>query len=142
MTNGDRRTIEKIIAVNSLIDTLWAEIEDEQDRIIHDHTLPAIKAVGRLIELDNMRVDLCNLNVLYSFIERGLGVNFRRFCDNLPSSETELYEIAKLGIEKAGYTLSRAATDFCYLFKRIKRKKKAKLQIVQDNENVELRIMN
>lgn len=123
----ERRLIEKILLINPMLYVLQEQIEKEQDEVIADMTSPAEKAVKRLIELDNRRIDLCNLKVLYGFIERGLGERFEllRACA-LSGGDCKLYDLAIKQIELAGYTAERAEREFDYLFKLLKRRKRTK----------------
>ena len=124
---SEHRLIDKIILINPMLYVLQEKIDREQDEVIADMTSPAEKVVKRLIDLDNRRIDLCNLKVLYGFIERGLGDKFEllRACA-ASGSDSKLYDIALKQIELAGYTAERAAREFDYLFKLLKRRKKSK----------------
>lgn len=124
--NG-RKIIRAIILINPLLYGLQDKIEKEQDVVISDMTSPADKVIKKLIELDNRRIDLCNLKVLYGFIERGLGDKFEllRSCA-FSGVNSELYKIAVKQIELAGYTVERADKEFSYLFKLLKNKGKRK----------------
>ena len=73
---SERKIIERILRMYPLIYGLADEIEQEQDALISDMALPATVVVEKLIELDNRRIDLCNLKVLRGFIERGLGERY------------------------------------------------------------------
>lgn len=127
MSNIERRIIRDIILINPLLYGLQDKIEKEQDGVIADMTSPADKVVKKLIELDNRRIDLCNLNVLYGFIERGLGDRFEllRSCA-FAGVNSDLYKLAAKQIELAGYTVERADKEFSYLFKLLKNKGKRK----------------
>lgn len=124
-----RKVIEYIIRINPLLCGLQRKIEREQESVIADTVSPAHKAVEKLIELDNRRIDLCNLNVLHAFIERGLGAEFGvlRSCA-FAGASSPLYAVAARQIELAGYDIARCDREFSYLFKLLKRntvKKKA-----------------
>ena len=73
MTRAERRVIENIVETRPRIYGWQESIEREQERVVADLISPAKAIVKKLIALDNMRVDLCNLKVLYEFIKRGLG---------------------------------------------------------------------
>lgn len=122
MTRKARRTVENIILIEPLLYGLQDKIEEEQDGLIADDSLPAGRVVEKLIALDNRRIDLCNLKVLYGFIERGLGERFAllRSCVDA-GANSRLFADALRQIELAGYTTARADEEFGYLFKLIKR---------------------
>ena len=124
---NERRVIEKILLINPMLYVLQEKIEQEQNELIADIASPAEKVVKRLIELDNKRIDLCNLKVLYGFIERGLGDKFEllRACA-LSGGNCGLYKLAVKQIELAGYTVERVDSEFYYLFKLLKRRRRAK----------------
>ncbi|MDE5593026.1 MAG: hypothetical protein K2I75_03735, partial [Clostridiales bacterium] len=65
MSNVGRRVVRAIILINPLLYGLQDKIEKEQEGVIADTASPADKVVKKLIELDNRRIDLCNLKVLY-----------------------------------------------------------------------------
>ena len=117
-----RKVIEYIIRINPLLCGLQRKIEREQEGVIADTVSPAQKVVEKLIELDNRRIDLCNLNVLYGFIERGLGAEFGvlRSCA-FAGVNSPLYAVAARQIELAGYDAARCDKEFSYLFKLLKR---------------------
>ncbi len=118
---NERKVIECIIRINPLIYGLQDKIEQAQDALISDMALPAERVVRELIELDNRRVDLCNLVVLYGFIERGLGEDFPRFKSCVFAGERcDLHGAAALQIELAGYDATRCENEFGYLFKTLK----------------------
>lgn len=125
MTDRKRKAIEFIILIEPLLYGLQDVIEDEQDEVIADTTSPAERVVEKLIALDNRRIDLCNLKVLYGFIEHGLGERFEllRSCVNADVG-CELYDTAVRQIELAGYTVERVEREFEYLMKLVKRKKR------------------
>ena len=127
MSNIGRRIIRAIILINPLLYGLQDKIEKEQETVIADMTSPADKVVKKLIELDNRRIDLCNLKVLYGFIERGLGEKFEllRSCA-FSGINCNLYSDAERQIELAGYTAERADKEFSYLFKLLKHKGRIK----------------
>lgn len=127
MSNIGRKIIRAIILINPLLYGLQQQIESEQDAVIADTAMPAEKAVKKLIELDNRRIDLCNLKVLYGFIERGLGDKFEllRACA-FSGIGCNLYGTALRQIELAGYTAERADKEFAYLFKLLKTKSRVK----------------
>ncbi|MBD5131944.1 MAG: hypothetical protein HDT28_05065 [Clostridiales bacterium] len=123
----ERRTIDNVILINPLICGLQNVIEREQESVIADLVTPAHKIVQKLFKLDNRRIDLCNLNVLYGFIERALGDKFGLFRSCVfggVAGDSDDYKIALSAIELAGYTVERINTEFEYLFKLIKRKPK------------------
>lgn len=125
MTRADKKTIDCIIAINPMIYALQDKIEKEQEGVIADMTSPAKSVVKRLIELDNRRVDLCNLKVLFAFISLGLGDGLFLLQNSAGSTECdELYERAKRAIEKAGYSVARAKDEFSYLFDKLSKRKK------------------
>ena len=76
MRRTERRIIENIMLINPILYDLQDAIEKEQERVIADTVSPAHKVVERLVALDNRRIDLCNLKVLYEFIRRETGVEF------------------------------------------------------------------
>ena len=127
MSNIGHRIIRSIILINPLLYGLQDKIEKEQESVIEDMTAPADKVVKKLIELDNRRIDLCNLKVLYGFIERGLGDKFEllRSCA-FSGINCDLYAVAEKQIELAGYTVERANKEFAYLFKLLKHKGRIK----------------
>lgn len=143
MPNIGRRIIRDIILINPLLYGLQDKIEKEQDGVIEDMTSPADKVVKKLIELDNRRIDLCNLKVLYGFIERGLGDKFGllRSCA-FSGVYCDLYKAAQKQIELAGYTVERADKEFSYLFKQLKNKGRRKKLLGGAERNSELRIKN
>ncbi len=121
MNSADRKTIDNIIRINKFIPTLQDRIEKEQSRVIEDMSAPAIKTVNALIALDNRRIDLCNLNVLYGFMRRKLG---ERFCVltacTFAHTDSSLYECALEAMGECGYDTQRARDEFSYLFKQLK----------------------
>lgn len=121
-----RRTIENILLIDPLIYGLQEGIEKEQDRLINDLVSPAEKVVRALIELDNRRIDLCNLRVLNGYIQRGLGPRFEvlRSCV-FSGTGCDLYGAATEAIAAAGYDVERVWREFGYLFKHLRRPKKA-----------------
>lgn len=127
MSSVGRRVVRAIILINPLLYGLQDKIEKEQESVIADMTSPADKVVKKLIELDNRRIDLCNLKVLYGFIERGLGEKFEllRSCA-FSGINSDLYQTAETQIELAGYTAERADKEFDYLFKLLKNKGRIK----------------
>ena len=127
MSIKGRGIIRDIIRINPLLYGLQEKIDREQDCVIEDMTSPAEKVVQKLIELDNRRIDLCNLKVLYAFIERGLGDKFEllRSCA-FSGVDCDLYKLAVSQIELAGYTLERAENEFKYLFKLLNNKPRRK----------------
>nr|MDE5561989.1 hypothetical protein [Clostridiales bacterium] len=130
MSNVGRRVVRAIILINPLLYGLQDKIEKEQESVIADMISPADKVVKKLIELDNRRIDLCNLKVLYAFIERGLGEKFEllRSCA-FSGINSDLYKIAETQIALAGYTVERADKEFSYLFKLLKNRSKRKKAI-------------
>lgn len=124
MTNKERKAIEFIILINPLLYELQDVLDDEQERVIADIEAPAKRVAERLIEIDNRRIDLCNLKVLYGFIERGLGEKFGalRTCAAC-GADSSLYELALRQTELAGYDADRIEREFAYLFKLVRRKK-------------------
>ena len=135
----ERKAIEFIILIDPLLYGLQDVIESEQDEVIADTVSPAEKVVEKLIALDNRRIDLCNLKVLYGFIERGLGEKFEllRSCVHADIG-CELYGLAVRQIELAGYTVERVEREFEYLMKLVKRKKK---RVVVPKQLAGLRIL-
>lgn len=118
MKRAEKAVIENIMALSPYIYGLQESIEREQKRVINDMTSPAKKVVERLFELDNRRIDLCNIAVLNEFIKRGV-------TQPLDAEFGErAYREAKHAIELAGYTLDRAESEFAYLFKKLKTAKK------------------
>ncbi|MDE6029250.1 MAG: hypothetical protein K2F90_02885 [Clostridiales bacterium] len=121
------------------------KIEKEQDSVIADSMSPADKVVKKLIELDNRRIDLCNLKVLYGFIERGLGDKFEllRSCA-FAGINSDLYQTAEAQIALAGYTAERADREFDYLFKLLKNngERKKRISGIVGMQNAELRMQN
>ncbi|MDE6401836.1 MAG: hypothetical protein K2L54_04395 [Clostridiales bacterium] len=127
MRSAERKVIENIILINPLIYGLAENIEREQERVIADMTSPADKVVKKLYDLDNRRIDLCNLKVLYGFIEDGLGEKFELLRSCVFGGATcGLYSLAARQLERAGYTVERAEKEFEYLFKTIKRRRAVK----------------
>ncbi len=120
MKRTARRVIDSIIAIRPYIYGLQDKIDEEQDRIIGDLALPAIKTADALIKLNDRRVDLCNLKVLYAFIERELGDDFSVLKNvSLSGGDSLMYDTAKRAIELAGYTLERVQTEFSYIFQAL-----------------------
>ena len=121
MNSADRKVIDNIIRINKYIPILQDKIEKEQENVIGDMSAPAIKTVNALIKLDNRRIDLCNLNVLYGFIRRKLG---EKFCVLTACAATqtssELYGQALIAIGECGYDTQRVRDEFTYLFKQLK----------------------
>lgn len=122
---NERKAIDGIVLINPMIYCLQDKIDKEQESVIEDMVSPADRIIKKLIELDNRRIDLCNLKVLYGFIERGLGERFALLRSSVFAGEScSLYSEAMRQIEAAGYTADRVLNDFDYLFKQIKRKRK------------------
>lgn len=125
MQRVDRSVIDKIIAVRPFLYGWQDEIEKEQGQTIADLSSPAKKTVEALIALDNRRIDLCNLKVLYAYIERELGSAFSSFVEcSKRGIASPMYETAANAMKLAGYDTARARLEFGYLFKKIKAKKK------------------
>ncbi|MCH5162481.1 MAG: hypothetical protein J1G38_03210 [Clostridiales bacterium] len=123
MTRADRNVIASIVAVKQRLYAWQDEIEKEQQKVIGDLTAPAKKTVEKLIELDNRRIDLCNLSVLNAFIERELGGAFAAFCECAKMKlSSPMYDVAARAIKRAGYDVGRVRNEFSYLFKRLKSK--------------------
>ena len=126
MQRIDRSAIDKIIAVRPYLYAWQDEIEKEQAQVIRDLTAPAKKTVETLIALDNRRIDLCNLKVLYAFIERELGAAFTTFVEcSRHGLGSPMYDTAVRAIKLAGYDTARVRLEFGYIFKRLKSKKHA-----------------
>lgn len=120
MRIADRTIIGNIIAVYPSLYILQDEIEKEQEQLIADLTSPAERVVHALIALDNRRIDLCNLKVLYAFMERELGVSFAVLKEYSERGyDSKLFDRAEKAINAAGYTIDRAKAEFSYLFKRL-----------------------
>ncbi len=121
------KIIANIIMIEPLIYGLQDKIEREQENVIADRVSPAEKVVARLIALDNRRIDLCNLKVLYGYMERDLGEKFSilKVCAQT-GAECALYAEAEKTLEDAGYDCSRSASEFGYLFKALDAKKRKK----------------
>lgn len=120
-----RRAIAGIIEIQPYIYGIESKIEKEQEKVIADMTSPAEKVVKKLIELDNRRIDLCNLKVLYAFMEKGLGADFALFKTVvLSNADSKLYDRAEEEIKRVGYDAGRALKEFGYLFKSLKRRAK------------------
>ena len=128
MTRADKNIIDCIIAINPMIYALQDKIEKEQEGVIADMTSPAKSVVRRLTELDNRRVDLCNLKVLFAFISLGLGDSLFLLQNSAGSSACdELYRRAARAIGKAGYSVARAREEFSYLFDKMLKGKRKRL---------------
>ncbi len=131
MQRNDRNVIDKIIAVRPYLYAWQDELDEEQERIIGDWDASAVKTAERLIALDNRRIDLCNLKVLYAFIERELGAAFSAFTECMRvGSGGRLYDAAGNAIKRAGYDAERAGKEFGYLFKRLRKSKRDKTATV------------
>lgn len=125
MQRADRSVIDKIIAVMPYLYGWQDEIEKEQKQVIADICSPAKKTVEALIALDNRRIDLCNLKVLYGYIERELGSAFSSFVECSQNGiSSPMYETAAKAIKRAGYDTARARLEFGYIFKKVKVKRK------------------
>lgn len=130
MLRSERRIIDGILLINPMLEKLQKKIEDEQERVIADMLSPAKKIVEALYALDGRRIDLCNLNVLYTFIEDGLGSSFSVLMSCAKSgADSVLYVRAEACIERAGYTLERARRDFSYLFKQLDTRRAAAVRV-------------
>lgn len=128
MRRTERRIIDNIILINPILFGLQDAIEKEQERIIADTVSPAHKIFERLVALDNRRIDLCNLKVLYEFIRRETGVEFAVLENAVQiGADCVLYEKARRAVERAGYSLERAARELAYLFKLIKRPRRKRV---------------
>lgn len=124
MQRVDRSVIDKIIAVRPFLYAWQDEIDEEQKNVIDDLSMPAKKTVERLIALDNMRIDLCNLKVLYAFIERELGAAFSTLVEcSKRGIGGKLYDAAGAAVKLAGYDTDRARKEFGYIFKRLRARK-------------------
>ncbi len=134
MRREKRRTIAAVIRIEPYLYGLQDRIEDEQEKAIADMVSPAEKVVSRLIALDNRRIDLCNLKVLYTFIERGLNADFGVFKTLVETdADSGLYDRAEAEMKRVGYDAERAAREFGYLFKNFKRKKKRVVPEVKES---------
>ncbi len=130
MRRTERRIIENIMLINPILYDLQDAIEKEQERVIADTVSPAHKVVERLVALDNRRIDLCNLKVLYEFIRRETGVEFAVLENAVRlGADSALFERARRAIERAGYDTERAAREFAYLFKLIKRTRRKRVTV-------------
>lgn len=128
MGRTERKVIADIILIEPFIIGLQNKIDKEQSIVIEDMISPAKKTAERLIALDNRRIDLCNLKVLYAQIERGLGAEFTvlKACA-YAGADSALYRRAAAEISALGYDTERADNEFGYLFKNLKsRRKKVK----------------
>ena len=61
MSESERKIIGDLIAAESVIYGMQADIDREQERVIADLVSPAETVVKKLIALDNRRIDLCNI---------------------------------------------------------------------------------
>lgn len=130
MRRAERRIIENIILIYPALFSLQDAIEKEQERVIADTVSPAHKIFERLVALDNRRIDLCNLKVLYEFIRRETGADFA-VLENAVRLGTDcaLFERARRAVERAGYGLDRAARELAYLFRLIKRPRRKRVNV-------------
>lgn len=130
MRRAERRIIENIILIYPALFSLQDAIEKEQERVIADTVSPAHKIFERLVALDNRRIDLCNLKVLYEFIRRETGADFA-VLENAVRLGTDcaLFERAQRAVERAGYGLDRAARELAYLFRLIKRPRRKRVNV-------------
>ena len=124
MTRMEKSIIDSIVAVYPFIYGWQDKLESEQERVISDTLSPAKVVIDKLFKIDNMRIDLCNLKVLYEFIIREVGEGITRLFGQAGAAPCSVYDKAKRGVELAGYTLDRAKSEFEYLFKRVKAQKK------------------
>lgn len=116
-----RRAVEFIVKINPLLYGLQEKIEEEQRHIINNTAMPAIKAVNALYALDNRRIDLCNLKVLYGFMERELGSEFPKLCSAVYlGDKSDLIDVAEKAIILAGYDCKRVQDEFVYLYPFVK----------------------
>lgn len=126
MLRSERKIIDGIMLIHPMLEKLQKKIEDEQERVIADMISPAKKIVEALYALDARRIDLCNIHVLYSFIEQGLGSSFSVLLSCAKAgADSALYNKARTCMERAGFTLERAGREFEYLFKRLERRRAA-----------------
>lgn len=126
--NKKRSAVEKIILIYPLLYGLQDAIEREQEKVIADLTSPAERVVEQLIALDNRRIDICNLKVLYGLMERELGAEFGLLVSGAYGVvNSGLTDRAYRQLENAGFTAERIESEFSYLFSSIKKKRKRRI---------------
>lgn len=138
-----RKSVENIILINPLIYGLEDELEKEQESVIADTATPAEKIVKRLIEIDDRRIDLCNLNVLYGYIERWMGEKFGLLLSCVyGGTDCDLTDEAAKHLASVGYGAERVEREFGYLFKLIKRPpKKRNVKSVGESDSVPINVV-
>lgn len=124
MKLADRRIIANIVRIQPLLYKLQDRLEKEQETLLGDMCMPAKKVVAALVDIDNRRVDLCNLKVLYGFIERELGSSVELLSAHGALTVPDSYfERAETAISHCGYGVERARAEFAYLFDKLKSKR-------------------
>lgn len=124
MSESERKIIGDLIAAESVIYGMQADIDREQERVIADLVSPAETVVKKLIALDNRRIDLCNIKVLNEYIRRETGGDRSRFTRAVPTDDDSFWDMARAALDKAGYTASRVKKEFSYIFACVKNNRK------------------
>lgn len=121
MSESERKIIGDLIAAESVIYGMQADIDREQERVIADLVSPAETVVKKLIALDNRRIDLCNIKVLNEYIRRETGGDRSRFTRAVPPGDDDsFWDTARAALNKARYTASRVKKEFSYIFACVK----------------------
>lgn len=125
MKLADRKVIANIVRIQPLLYKLSDKLEKEQEALLGDMCMPAKKVVAALVAIDNRRVDLCNLKVLYGFIEREIGSSVELLSAHgaLSALGDGLFDRAETAISRCGYNVERARAEFAYLFDKLKSKR-------------------
>lgn len=120
MTRSEKNAIADIIRIYPYIYGLQDKIDKETERIISDKAMPTKAVIAALKDIENRRIDLCNLKVLYGVIERGLAGEFSLFklCA-VERLDTALFSRAEKCIKSVGYDAKRVIKEFKYLFNKL-----------------------
>ena len=120
------------------------KIDKETERILSDKSMPTKTVIGKLKDIENRRIDLCNLKVLYGIIERGLGEEFSvlKLCAK-ERLDCTLFPRAEKYIKSVGYDCKRVIKEFKYLFNKLstpRAKKSAELNNIDYSSGAEVTV--
>ena len=135
MTRSEKNAIADIIRINPFIYELQDIIDEETESIIEDKAMPTSAAIAQLKKIENRRVDLCNLKVLYGIMERELKEQFSvlKACA-VRHDDCTLFLRAEKSLKSVGYDAKRVIKEFKYLFVKLGRPKR-KLNAVPNNSD-------
>lgn len=120
MTRSEKNAIADIIRIYPYIYGLQDKIDKETERIVRDKDMPTKTVIAKLKDIENRRIDLCNLKVLYGIIEKELRDEFPllKLCAN-EKLDCTLFPRAEKCIKNVGYDAKRVIKEFKYLFNKL-----------------------